>query len=118
MAAPVQAHSVGDVLGRFADTGPTRETARAIATLCPAGNRLTARLQADCNNPVGAAFPNNPQVRNALAAITADNATVPIDCSRLSPHADPLADDTLQPAVLGAGGARRRWPAVAGAQRQ
>lgn len=97
MAAPVQAHSVGDVLGRFADTGPTRETARAIATLCPAGNRLTARLQADCNNLVGAAFQNNPQVRNALAAITADNATVPIDRSGLGrmPIHSPMALSSL-----------------------
>ncbi len=83
MAAPAQAQSVGDVLGQFAGTGPTRETARAIATLCPAGNRLSARLQADCNNLVGAAFQNNAQVRNALIAITADNATVPIDRSGL-----------------------------------
>ena len=91
MAAPAHAQSVGDVLGQFASTGPTQETARAIATLCPAGNRLSARLQSDCNSLVGAAFQNNTQVRNALIAITADNATVPIDRSglgRRSPTAD------------------------------
>jgi outer membrane autotransporter protein len=83
MAAPAHAQSVVEVLGQFAPTGPTAETARAIATLCPAGNRLSARLQADCNALVGAAFQNNAQVRNALVAITADNATVPIDRSGL-----------------------------------
>jgi outer membrane autotransporter protein len=104
IAAPAHAQSVGDVLGQFADTGPTRETARAIATLCPAGNRLTARLQTDCNTLVGAAFQNNAQVRNALVAITADNATVPIDRSGLgrTQISSPLALTSLPSWALAA----------------
>lgn len=76
-------NAVIDQLNRFAETAPRRENARAIGILCPAGNRLSARLQADCNTLVGAAFANNESVRQALANITADNATIPIDRSGL-----------------------------------
>ncbi|MFO1496599.1 MAG: autotransporter outer membrane beta-barrel domain-containing protein [Lysobacterales bacterium] len=76
-------NAVIDQLNRFADTGPRRENARAIGILCPAGNRLSARLQSDCNTLVGAAFANNSSVRQALSSITADNVTIPIDRSGL-----------------------------------
>lgn len=72
---------------QFAASRPQLENARAIGTLCFAGNRLTARLQDDCNNLVGNAFGANPGtdtvVRRALAAITGDNVTIPIDRSGL-----------------------------------
>lgn len=76
-----------DRLTQFANTEPQRQNATAIGVLCFPGNRLTARLQADCNNLVGNAFTSDPAtdtaVRNALTSITADNATVPIDRSGL-----------------------------------
>jgi outer membrane autotransporter protein len=76
-----------DRLTQFATTEPQRQNATAIGVLCFPGNRLTARLQADCNNLVGNAFTADPAsdtaVRAALAIITADNATVPIDRSGL-----------------------------------
>lgn len=75
--------AVIDQLNRFTVSAPQRESARAIGVLCPAGNRLSARLQSDCNSLVGAAFANNDSVRNALANITPDNATIPIDRSGL-----------------------------------
>jgi len=72
-----------DRLNQFAGSVAARENARAIGVLCFAGNRLTARLQDDCNSLVGNAFAANPAtdnaVRTALASITADNATIPID---------------------------------------
>lgn len=72
---------------QFAASRPQLENARAIGTLCFAGNRLSARLQDDCNNLVGNAFGANPAtdtaVRRALAAITGDNVTIPIDRSGL-----------------------------------
>lgn len=76
-----------DRLTQFARSEPQRRNATAIGVLCFPGNRLTARLQSDCNTLVGAAFGADPAtdgaVRAALANITADNATVPIDRSGL-----------------------------------
>ncbi len=76
-------NAVVDTLNRFTGSGPQRETARAVGVLCPAGNRLTPRLQNDCNSLVGAAFQNNANVATALRQVTADNATIPIDRSGL-----------------------------------
>lgn len=74
-------------LTQFAETAPQEANATAIGVLCFPGNRLTARLQDDCNNLVGNAFVANPDtdtaVRTALRSITADNATIPIDRSGL-----------------------------------
>ena len=76
-----------DRLSQFADSEPRRQNAVAIGVLCFPGNRLSARLQDDCNNLVGNAFGANPAtdtaVRAALRSITADNATIPIDRSGL-----------------------------------
>ena len=76
-----------DELLQFAETAPQQANATAIGVLCFPGNRLTARLQDDCNNLVGNAFAANPDtdtaVRTALRSITADNATIPIDRSGL-----------------------------------
>lgn len=76
-----------DRLSQFADSEPRRQNAIAIGVLCFPGNRLSARLQDDCNNLVGNAFGANPAtdtaVRAALRSITADNATIPIDRSGL-----------------------------------
>lgn len=76
-----------DRLRLFARNKPQFEVARAVGTLCFPGNRLSARLQDDCNNLVGNAFGANPSgdtsVRAALAAITGDNVTIPIDRSGL-----------------------------------
>lgn len=76
-----------DQLSQFAGSTTTLNNARAIGTLCFAGNRLSARLQSDCNTLVGAAFGADPgvdtAVRNALSRITADNATIPLDRSGL-----------------------------------
>lgn len=88
MASGVQAQNPAvDRLSQFADTAPQRANATAIGVLCFPGNRLTARLQDDCNTLVGNAFGANPAtdtaVRTALRSITADNATIPIDRSGL-----------------------------------
>lgn len=88
MVGNVQAqNAAADRLAQFAQSDPQRRNAIAIGVLCFAGNRLSARLQDDCNNLVGNAFGADPgtdiNVRRALAAITADNATVPIDRSGL-----------------------------------
>lgn len=72
-----------DVLNRFTDSGSQREVARAIGTLCPAGNRLSARLQQDCNSLVGAAFGNDASVRSAISRITPDNVRVAVDRGQL-----------------------------------
>lgn len=76
-----------DELLQFAETAPQQANATAIGVLCFPGNRLTARLQDDCNNLVGNAFAANRDtdtaVRTALRSITADNATIPIDRSGL-----------------------------------
>lgn len=68
-----------DVLSQFTISDSQREVARAIGTLCPAGNRVNARLQSDCNNLVGAAFQGAGTVRGAISAITPDSARVAVD---------------------------------------
>jgi outer membrane autotransporter protein len=79
--ASAQNAQVLDVLNRLSDANLTqRETNRAIAILCPAGGRLSARLQADCNALVGAAFGGNAAVRGAIGQLTADNA--PLSANR------------------------------------
>lgn len=74
-------------LTQFAETAPQQANATAIGVLCFPGNRLTARLQDDCNNLVGNAFVADPAtdtaVHTALRSITADNATIPMDRSGL-----------------------------------
>lgn len=72
-----------DVLNRFTTSASQREVARAIGTLCPAGNRVSARLQQDCNNLVGAAFGNEGTVRGAIAGITPDSARIAVDRGQL-----------------------------------
>lgn len=82
MVGPVAAQNVVvDQLNQFTNSAPGRELARAIGVLCFAGNRLTDRLQADCNALAGAAFADDSNVRTALGAIVADNATIPNDRS-------------------------------------
>ena len=58
-----------------------RELARAIGTLCLPGNRLTPRLQNDCNNLVGGAFAGGGGVRQAISSIVGDNVTATVDSS-------------------------------------
>jgi outer membrane autotransporter protein len=74
------AQSVTDrVLGALRPSAPTDSrlaTATSIAILCPAGNRLTERLQADCNALVGAAFQSTAGVADALGRITPDDASI------------------------------------------
>lgn len=72
-----------EVLNRFAGSDSQREVARAIGTLCPAGNRVSARLQQDCNTLVGAAFGGEGTVRGAIAGITPDSARVAVDRGQL-----------------------------------
>lgn len=88
MGSAAQAQNAAvERLIQFAASRPQLENARAIGTLCFPGNRLAARLQDDCNTLVGNAFGANPGtdivVRRALAAITGDNVTIPIDRSGL-----------------------------------
>ncbi len=71
-----------DVINQFADSDSIRELGRAIGTLCPAGNRLSARLQADCNALVGAAFGGDAAVRAALRQIVPDAVNASIDRSQ------------------------------------
>lgn len=90
-----------DVLNRFTTSDSQREVARAIGRLCPAGNRVSTRLQADCNNLVGAAFGNEGTVRAAIAGITPDSARVAVDRGQF-PGAPAFADGGA--GAIGAGG--------------
>jgi hypothetical protein len=68
-----------EVLNQFATGDAQRSLAAAIGTLCPPGNRLSDRLQQDCNALVGAAFGGDVSVRNALGQIVADNVNSATD---------------------------------------
>ncbi len=74
------AQSVTDrVLEALRPSAPTNSrlaTAAAIATLCPAGNRLNARLQSDCNTLVGSAFQSVAGVADAVGRITPDDSSI------------------------------------------
>lgn len=72
-----------DVLNRFTSSASQQEVARAIGTLCPAGNRVSARLQQDCNALVGAAFGGESTVRGAITGITPDSARIAVDRGQL-----------------------------------
>ena len=63
-------------LNRFSNNATQREAARAIAIICPTSGRANARFQQDCNSLVGAAFAGNGAVRDALAALVADQTPV------------------------------------------
>lgn len=81
-AAPLafaQNQAVLGALNGFSDNNTQRDTNRAVAILCPAGNRLSDRLQADCNALVGAAFRQNTNVREAIRQITPDNAPISVN---------------------------------------
>jgi uncharacterized protein YhjY with autotransporter beta-barrel domain len=81
-AAPLafaQNQAVLGALNGFSDNNTQREVNRAVAILCPAGNRLTDRLQADCNALVGAAFRQNTNVRDAIRQLTPDSAPVSVN---------------------------------------
>jgi len=65
----------------FTGSDSERELARAIGTLCLPGNRLTPRLQSDCNNLVGGAFNGDNGVRTAINSIVGDNVTASVDSS-------------------------------------
>jgi uncharacterized protein with beta-barrel porin domain len=67
---------VQSALNRFARTETQRETARAIAVICPPGNRLSTRLQQDCGALVGAAFAGDATVAGAFDQLVADQTPV------------------------------------------
>ena len=70
MVGNVQAqNAAADRLAQFAQSDPQRRNAIAIGVLCFAGNRLSARLQDDCNNLVGNAFGADPGTDRARAAL-------------------------------------------------
>jgi outer membrane autotransporter protein len=79
------------VLTRLVNSQSQQALGRAIGTICPAGNRLTARLQADCNALVGAAFQGDPGVAAALRQITPDNVNASFDRSNAQAGARTLA---------------------------
>lgn len=68
-----------EALNQFTVNASERELARAIGTLCAAGNRVSDRLQQDCNSLVGSAFGNDVRVQGAIAQLIADNANVATD---------------------------------------
>jgi uncharacterized protein with beta-barrel porin domain len=78
-------------LNRFSNNNTQRETARAIAILCPASGRLNDRLQQDCNALVGAAFRDNQGVRGALAQLAADQTPLAANRAQLASAADVLS---------------------------
>lgn len=90
-----------DVLNRFTSSASQQEVARAIGTLCPAGNRVSARLQQDCNALVGAAFGGESTVRGAIAGITPDSARIAVDRAQL--QGTPMRSSAATRS-LGAGG--------------
>jgi outer membrane autotransporter protein len=82
-SASVQAQTAPiDALTRFINSQSQRAIAVAVGTLCPAGNRLSARLQQDCNALVGSAFQNDGAVAAALRQIVPDNVSASLDRSQ------------------------------------
>lgn len=118
--ALAQATPIG-VLSQFTSSDSQREVARAIGTLCPAGNRVSSRLQQDCNNLVGAAFNGEGSVRAAIAGITPDSARVAVDRGQF-PGAPAYASGgsgglgTGSHAMAGASFREAWWLAAAGQQ--
>jgi outer membrane autotransporter protein len=80
LPAIAAAQTVDDpVLGAlqpFTRSASQLNMARAVSLLCRAGNRLSQRLQSDCNSLVGAAFAGNGNVRSAILRVTPDDASI------------------------------------------
>lgn len=83
-SARAQSNPAIDALNPFSFGASQQELVRAIGTLCFAGNRLTDRLQQDCNALVGGAFNSDGNVSSALGQIVADNVNQTIDRSQFS----------------------------------
>lgn len=78
--AMAQNAQVLNALNQFTRNNTQRETARAVAILCPAGGRLSDRLQQDCNSLVGSAFNGEGAVSTAISRLTADQT--PLSANR------------------------------------
>lgn len=81
--AMAQNTQVLNALNQFTRNNTQRETARAVAILCPAGGRLSDRLQQDCNSLVGAAFSGEGAVSSAIARLTADQTPLAANRAQL-----------------------------------
>jgi outer membrane autotransporter protein len=94
------------VLQQFVRSQSGQSVAVAVGTLCPPGNRLTPRLQQDCNALVGAAFGGDTAVATALGQITPDNVNASFDRSQIHGGFSraPGGAGLLGGAVLGATG--------------
>ena len=99
-SAQAQSNPAIDILNPFAAGSSQRELVRAIGTLCFAGNRLTDRLQQDCNALVGSAFNNDTGIGGALSQIVADNVNASIDRAQFGQFNPQL----MQVGVRGPGG--------------
>ncbi len=78
-------------LNRFSNNAAQREAVRAIAIICPTSGRANPRFQQDCNSLVGAAIAGNGAVRDALAALVADQTPVAANRAFLAGASDLLS---------------------------
>lgn len=87
---PAESSPVAGALQGLATTEPQRELAEVIEIVCPKG-RVAPDLQRDCNNVVGSALATDPtgasQAANALAQLTPDQVTAPLDAAQTSINA-------------------------------
>ncbi len=77
---------IGDALDDIAQTPPQKAVADTIATVCPSG-AAEPQLQEDCNQLVGAAMGDPESAKaasRALAQVTADQASAPVDAAHTS----------------------------------
>lgn len=82
-SAMAQNTQVLNTLNQFTRNNTQRETARAVAILCPAGGRLSNRLQQDCNALVGSAFSGESAVSTAISRLTADQTPLAANRAQL-----------------------------------
>lgn len=94
--AMAQNAQVLNALNQFTRNNTQRETARAVAILCPAGGRLSDRLQQDCNSLVGSAFNGEGAVSTAISRLTADQTPLAANRAQL--------DDASSTLTLRSGG--------------
>jgi outer membrane autotransporter protein len=79
---PSQAE-IDEAMQSIAVTQPQKSTAAVISTVCPKGV-AGEQLQEDCNVLVEGSFNAQDQASRALAEVTADQASAPVDASQTS----------------------------------
>ncbi|RMD64776.1 autotransporter outer membrane beta-barrel domain-containing protein [Candidatus Parcubacteria bacterium] len=77
----VVSQSAVDLLGSLAKTPPQREMGRVIGVVCPK-QVAGGNLQRDCDALIQAAAQQDPSAGEALAQVTPDQVSAPIDASQ------------------------------------